>query len=577
MLPDDAALPALALLRERARDIRRLALQMVCLAGVGQVGEALAMADLLAALYVQALRVDPASPHAPARDHLVLAAGAAAPALYAALALRGFFPVPELATFARLDSRLQLFPDVRRLPGLDGSEGLAEAVGLALGARKAGRHPMTYVLLDEAETARGQVWEMARVAARERLDHLVAIVACHGQQPFGAPGPSRHLYQQFEAFGWRVHEVPGNDMAALLAVLRKAAHPDGRPVAIVADTVLGCGVPFMEDDAAWRTRVPDARELTAALAVLGGDLALAPAARDLRYELPHAQRPNMPSTQRLHVAKHPRPRTFEAALAELGARHADVVVLADGDAALAMGMAAAGLAPWVVTSAFRLPAMGPIARSQANVKLVGTGAGVPTGHGGKAMAAMTDLAAMRAVPELVVVAPADGQETALALEALYDMAAPAYLRLPRADARALFDEHHVFKLGAGVLLRDGHDLAILSTGCQTARALAVADRLVERGLAVTVLHLPTVKPLDEAGVLAAARACGRVLVTEEHARAGGLGSAVAELLAEQHPVPVVRHGLADGYLESAPEAALRERYGLGVERLEALALELIQR
>jgi transketolase len=274
----------IARLEDVARRIRLEVVRTVNTAKGGHLGGPLSVADILAALYFRVMRIRPDQPAWPDRDRLVLSKGHCSIGLYAAMALRGYLPVEELATFDSRGSRLQGHPDMKLLPGLDMSTGslgmgISAGVGMALGARLTGRDLRTYVILGDGECQEGEVWEAAFVAERYRLDNLVAIVDHNKLQQFGwrgaaagervppqAPG---ELAGKWAAFGWRVIETDGHDMAAVVAALEAAGRPDGRPVAVIAHTVKGKGVSFMEGRFFWHTRIIKPDEYAMAMAELG--------------------------------------------------------------------------------------------------------------------------------------------------------------------------------------------------------------------------------------------------------------------------------------------------------------------
>jgi transketolase len=266
-----------------ARAARREIILAVAHARGGHVGGPLSAVDLLTALYFRVLRVRPEEPDWPDRDRFVLSKGHSAIGLYAILALRGYFPVAELRTFDAIGSRLQGHPDMTALPGLDMSTGslglgLAAGAGIALGAKLAGRDFTTWVMVGDGECNEGIVWETAHVAGRYRLDNLVVIVDENGLQQFGWRDPDTgrrcrpyydtQLRDRWSSFGWRVAEVDGHDMAAAVATFQRARQADGRPAVVIAHTVKGKGVSFMEDEYLWHSRVPTDEELRAALAEL---------------------------------------------------------------------------------------------------------------------------------------------------------------------------------------------------------------------------------------------------------------------------------------------------------------------
>lgn len=268
-------------LADLSRETRKLILQTVHTAGAGHIGGPLSVTDILVNLYFDRLRVDPANPADPDRDRLILSKGHSSIALYAVLALRGFFPVEELATFDALDSRLQGHPDMKLLPGLDMSsgslgQGLSPGIGMALGGRLSGRDFRTWVILGDGEIQEGQVWEAAFVASRYRLNTLTAIIDSNRLPQFGWPDASGHTRDvpiddpggKFAAFGWNVLETDGHDHAALARAFDAAEAYTAGPTAIVAHTVKGKGVSFMEGDFMWHATPPNADQLAQAIAEL---------------------------------------------------------------------------------------------------------------------------------------------------------------------------------------------------------------------------------------------------------------------------------------------------------------------
>jgi len=276
--------PELARLGEFARRIRVEVIRAVNHARAGHIGGPLSAADILAVLYFHVLRVRPEEPTWPDRDRFILSKGHSSIALYAAMALRGYFPVEELLTFDAAHSRLQGHPDMTRLPGLDMSTGslgmgLSAGMGIALGARLTGRDCRAYVMLGDGECQEGEVWEAAMAAERYGLDNLIAIVDHNRLQQYGWPGDGPdgrtppqvpgELAAKWSAFGWRVLEVDGHDIAAVCRVLEEACRSDGRPVIVIAATVKGKGVSFMEGHYFWHTRAIKPEEFEAAMAELG--------------------------------------------------------------------------------------------------------------------------------------------------------------------------------------------------------------------------------------------------------------------------------------------------------------------
>lgn len=239
------------------RAIRRIILEQSFRAGVGHIGSALSIADIVAALYGDVIRTGD-TPRDPARDRFVLGKGHAALALYAALALRGLIPRDLLDTYCGDDSLLGVHPE-HHLPGVDVStgslgQGLPIAAGAALAARLQGAPRRVFALLSDAEMNEGSNWEAIQFAAHHRLANLVAIVDVNGQQAFGMTKDVLDLAplgDKFRAFGWDAREVDGHDAAALAAALRALDTDDGKPHALLARTVSGKGVSYMEGQVKW--------------------------------------------------------------------------------------------------------------------------------------------------------------------------------------------------------------------------------------------------------------------------------------------------------------------------------------
>ncbi len=262
-----------------AVETRRLIVDAIYEAQAGHLGGPLSAADILVALYFEVMHIAPERPDWPERDRFILSKGHSSIALYTVLAQRGYFPVEELKTFDKIDSRLQGHPDMKALPGLEMStgslgQGLSPGVGMAIGAKRRGLAFRTYVMLGDGELQEGQVWEAAFVAARYELDNLVAIVD-HNRLPqyswpaAGGEGLTMHQPQiraRWEAFGWRVLETDGHDMAQVVATLRRSCtDAPGVPTVVLAHTVKGKGVSFMENQFTWHAKAPTSAQREAAL------------------------------------------------------------------------------------------------------------------------------------------------------------------------------------------------------------------------------------------------------------------------------------------------------------------------
>jgi transketolase len=265
-------------LSELANEMRQDIVRMIAKAGSGHPGGSLSCIDVLCALYFgDVMQYDAKNPQWDERDYFILSKGHAAPALYATLAHAGYFPVEELGTLRQLGSRLQGHPDSNLCPGVEvgtGSlgQGLSIACGLACGLRLKGNERTVFTVLGDGEAQEGQVWEAATFAAHEGIDNLVAILDANGLQ---IDGPTTDVCQvgdlgnKFAAFGWDVQEVDGHDFDALVPMLKKLqASRDGKPHLLVAHTVKGKGVSFMENQVGWHGKAPNEEQTATAIAEL---------------------------------------------------------------------------------------------------------------------------------------------------------------------------------------------------------------------------------------------------------------------------------------------------------------------
>lgn len=260
---------------ETARRIRIDVVRMIGKAGSGHPGGSLSSVEIMTALYFNGvLRHDPENPLDGQRDYFILGKGHAAPVLYATLAEAGYFPVSELDTLRQWGSRLQGHPDSNLLPGIEVStgslgQGLSIAAGIACGLRLEGRGNHVFALLGDGECDEGQVWEAANFAAHEKLGNLIAIVDENGLQIDGRccdVCSSGDLGDKFKAFGWDVHRVAGHDLDAVTSALLALKESKGfAPHVLIASTVKGKGVSFMEGQAGWHGKAPNADELACAL------------------------------------------------------------------------------------------------------------------------------------------------------------------------------------------------------------------------------------------------------------------------------------------------------------------------
>ena len=274
-----AVAPSITELDAIARRLRLDSIKMIAAANSGHPGGSLSAADIVTALYFGGvLRHDPKHPEWPDRDRFILSKGHGVPVLYAALAERGYFPTSELKTLRQVDSRLQGHPVQGLTPGIEAStgslgQGLSIGIGHAIAGRLDGKHYRTYVLLGDGECQEGQVWEAVMTAGNYELDTLIAIVDNNRYQldgPVEEINSIQPLADKFRAFKWHTLEVDGHDIGAVLDALHQARAHEGRPTCIIAHTVKGKGVTFMENNNEFHGKAPNADQLAVALGQLDG-------------------------------------------------------------------------------------------------------------------------------------------------------------------------------------------------------------------------------------------------------------------------------------------------------------------
>ncbi|PKM80482.1 MAG: transketolase [Firmicutes bacterium HGW-Firmicutes-13] len=267
-------------LKDKARVLRRHIVRMIGAAGSGHPGGSLSAADIMSVLYFKVLNIEPSDPYDPDRDRFVLSKGHAAPALYAALAEKGFFPVEDLWTLRKLNSPLQGHPDMTKVPGVEMStgslgQGLSAANGMALAAKVTGKSYRVFVMLGDGEIQEGQIWEAAMTAPHYKLDNVTAFLDFNGLQIDGpieqvmSPLP---VSSKWDAFGWHVIEIDGHDIMQIWEACQEASSVKGKPVMIICKTVKGRGVSFMENKVEWHGSAPNREQVEQALKELESEV-----------------------------------------------------------------------------------------------------------------------------------------------------------------------------------------------------------------------------------------------------------------------------------------------------------------
>ena len=608
-MPVDVSL--LPNLKNIATRLRIESIRATTAAGSGHPTTCQSAADIMAALFFAEMRFDPANPRHPGADRLVMSKGHAAPLLYAAWAEAGFIPRAQLTDLRLLSSDLEGHP-TPRLPFVDvatGSlgQGLAAGVGIALNARRIGSDYRTYVLMGDGETAEGSVWEAASVAHLHGLDALCAIVDVNAQGQSRATEFAHDMaphQARWSAFGWHTVVIDGHDMAAILAALDEARQTTGRPTAILARTLKGKGVSFTEDKPNWHGKALKPEEATRAYAEL--ERQLEPEARPL----PPIAAPAMPAAEP-PPGEMPPPayapgelvatrEAYGTAIAKLAAVDARVVAL-DADVknstfserfetahpdrfyqcfiaeqamvGAAMGLAARGAVPFPSTFAAFLTRAADFVRmaaiSNVNIKLAGSHAGVSIGEDGPSQMALEDFAMASAQPNFTVLCPSDAVSTERLIVEMARRDGPAYMRTSRPKTPVIYGNDEAFPIGGlKVLRRSEADTAtVIAVGVTLFEALKAYDQLKTEGIAIRVIDLYSIQPIDADVLIAAGRETGRLITVEDHYLAGGIGDAVARAVA---PAGLTVHRLAVREIpRSGKPDELVDAYGLSARAIVA--------
>jgi transketolase len=602
-------------LRNLAAQLRIDSAKATSQAGSGHPTSCFSAAEIVAALFFAEMRFDPKEPRNPDSDRFVLSKGHAAPLLYAAWAEAGTFDRAELLKLRTIGSDLEGHP-TPRLPFVDvatGSlgQGICAAVGTALNARRIGSEYRTYVLLGDGESAEGSVWEAAGVASLDRLDNLCGItdVNALGQsRPTMLQHDMEALALRWRAFGWHAIVIDGHDLTAVLDAYAEARATRGRPTMILARTIKGKGVSFVEGAEGWHGRpFKKGEELGRALAELEAQVAPVSPEVNLAAQIPKPPAVLRPAVSPRAISPPSYKRgelvatreAYGTALAKLGEADPRVVAL-DADVknstfserfekavperfyenfiaeqvmiGAAMGLAARGAIPFpssfacFLTRAADFIRMGAI--SNLGVKMAGSHAGVSIGEDGPSQMALEDLAMCRAQPNITVLYPCDGVST----ERLVALAAYhpgfVYIRTTRPKTPVLYSADETFSVGGSKVLRQSREdvATVVAAGITVFEALNACDRLEREGLPIRVVDLYCVAPIDREGLVAAGTATGGHLVTvEDHYAAGGIGDAVAEAVADAGLV-VHRLAVRDIPRSGRPEELL-DRYGISADRI----------
>jgi transketolase len=599
-------------LKDKATKLRIDSVRSTSAAGSGHPTTCASAAEIMSTLFYAVMRYDPKNPANPANDIFILSKGHAAPILYAAWSGAGYIPEGELLNLRKIDSDLEGHPPVT-LPFVDvatGSlgQGLSVGVGMAAVAQLDKRDQRIFVLMGDGEIAEGSVWEAASMASHFKLSNLIATVDVNalGQSE---PTMLRHdmetLKQRFSAFGWRALVVDGHDVSALLDAYDTAQAGD-KPTVVLAKTYKGRGIPFAENKENWHGKaIPAGPQEEEALAALRSQLS--GAKWKWAPNKPKALKRKAPKVKELAPPPYVKGgdkvssrRAFGSALAALADSDERVVVF-DGDVknstytqdfekvapgrffqsfiaeqtmvGAAMGAACRGKVAFAATFACFLTRAYDFLRmasiSRTNVKLVGTHAGISIGEDGPSQMGLEDLAMTSALPYYTVLYPSDATSAWKAIGIVAETEGPAYVRTSRPNTPILYGPNEKFAPGMAKVVRKSKDdkATVVGAGVTLFEALKAADMLAEQGIAIRVIDLFSVKPVDKKTLVAAARATGGLVVTvEDHFASGGVGDAVLSALAEEPGVRLKKLAVREIARSGQPDELL-EKYGISASHV----------
>jgi len=568
-------------LARMAQKLRRHSLESTAHAGSGHPTTCMSCAEILSVLYFDEMRFDPADPSGRRADVFVLSKGHAAPILWAVLKEAGCID-HDLLTLREYNSPLEGHPTptvpwVRVATGSLG-QGLTAAAGMAWARKVDGEPGRIYCLLGDGEAAEGSVWEAASFASFYGLDNVCAILDVNR---LGQSGPTMYQHHlevyeaRLKAFGWETAVVDGHDVEALRGVFRRGRETRGKPFAVVARTIKGKGVSFLEDKEGWHGKpVKKGEELERALKELG-DTSVTLRVEPRRYEGP-APRPSPPPSLTPEYALGQEVATREAygtALAKLG-RSSPQVVAIDGDTknstfserfkavaperfaegyiaeqnmvGAALGMSTEGKIPFVSTFACFMSRAYDFIRMAGysrppHLVLCGSHAGVSIGEDGPSQMALEDLAMMRAITASTVLYPSEAVSAERLVETAARTPGIVYIRTTRPKTKVLYGNEEPFPVGGSKTLRTGKDDAVtlVAAGITVPEALQAHEVLAREGLAARIIDLYSVKPLDEETLRRAARETRGIVTVEDHSVCGGIGEAVAGVVAGAVPVEIL--------------------------------------
>ena len=615
--PSAATIAAVA---EHARLLSIYSMMSTTAAGSGHPTSCMSAAELVAGVYFYAMKFDPKNANSNDDDRFVLSKGHAAPLLYSALAEAGVFPVSRVMTLRQFSSELEGHP-TPRIHGVDAAtgslgQGLSVGAGLAIGARMDKSPTRVYVLTGDGELAEGEIWEAAAFAAHYKLDNLTVITDINalGQSDYTMYKHDMEVYRRkFESEGFATEVIDGHDVAAVLAALDRAKATKGRPQAIIARTVKGHGFSLVAGKEGWHGKPFSKEQLAEAIKERGGAPVVPPDPGKSYARTPLPTPPDFPAPPAPEYAADAQVATREAygfALKRLGKVNPHIVAMS-GDVmnstfsemfdkaypdhffqgyiaeqnlvSTGVGLAARGKVPFLDTFACFLSRAYDNVRmaavSRANINLCGSHCGVSIGEDGPSQMALEDIAMFRAISGSEVFYPSDAVSTERLTEHMAKRAGINYLRTSRPKMPILYSKDEKFAVpGFKVLRQSAQDKAtVIGAGVTLHEALKAFEQLKSQGIAIRVIDLYCVKPLDGKAIAEQIKATAGCLVTvEDHWPEGGLGEAVLASLAQAGVSPAKFKLLAvTGMPHSGKPEELVDAFGISarhiIEAVRAMA------
>jgi transketolase len=606
-----------------AQQLRVDSIRCTTAAGSGHPTSSMSAADLMSVLMLSHLHYDFDHPKNPNNDHLIFSKGHASPLLYSIYKAAGAISDEELMTLRKFGSRLEGHP-TPELPYVDvatGSlgQGLPIGVGIALCGKYLDKLPYrVWVLLGDSETAEGSVWEAFHLASYYKLDNLTAIIDVNrlGQRGETELGWNIDAYTaRARAFGWHAIEIDGHNYEEIEKAYEEATRVTDQPSVIIAKTLKGKGVSFLENKDGWHGKALNQEQEQQAIDELK------PAVRSMVFPVqkPAEGKPAAEGTKKPVELPQYKPgdkvatrKAYGDALVALGAAYPDVVAL-DGEVSnstyaqefakaypgrffeqfiaeqqlisSAVGMQVRGRVPFAstfaafFTRAFDFLRMAAISR--ANIRVVGSHAGVSIGEDGPSQMALEDLAMFRAIFGSTVLYPCDGNQTAQLVEAMANHGGVVYMRTTREATPAIYGPDEKFSVGGSKVLRHSaiDQATVVAAGITVFEALQAYDQLKSEGIRIRVIDAYSVKPIDAETLLAASEeARGKIITVEDHWPEGGLGDAVLDAFSQaQVQMPIIQKLAVSSMPGSGKPAELIEAAGISAHDIVQAVKALIKK